>query len=223
MPTKLLIKIGLFSLIILFLFWLNHSFLNLHPEQIQKTVLSFGIWAPLIFILMFAIRPFVLFPASILAIAGGLSFGPLIGPIVTYIGSLSGAALSFMFVRKLGHSFTQKEWQGKGKHLQKRIEENGFFYVLALRIIPVINFDFVSYLSGLSRIEFRKYIGATMLGIIPGTLAFNFLGATFVEMNFTMVFITSLLFVIAFSVPIIIRKRLEKKNIRVDLLPDEEL
>ncbi|WP_096188754.1 TVP38/TMEM64 family protein [Evansella halocellulosilytica] len=223
MPTKLLIKIVVFLLIILFLFWLNHSFLNLHPDQIQKTVLSFGFWAPLVFIVMFAVRPFVLFPASILAIAGGLSFGPLIGPVVTYIGSLSGASLSFLFVRKLGHSFIQKEWQGKGTHLQERIEDNGFFYVLALRIIPVINFDFVSYLSGLSRISFRKYIGATMVGIIPGTLAFNFLGATFVELNVIMVFVTSMLFLIAFSVPVIIRKRLEKKNIRVDLLPDEEL
>ena len=223
MPIKLIIKLAVFAFLVFLILWINKSFLNLHPDDIQQTMLSFGWWGPLLFILMFAVRPFVFFPASILAIAGGLSFGPFIGPVVTYIGSLSGAFLSFIAVRKLGKSFVQKEWKGRGEKIKKRIEENGFFYVLALRVIPVINFDFVSYLSGLSRIEFRKYFGATMIGIIPGTIAFNLLGATFVDLDWIMIVLTCLMFLISFTIPLIIRKKLAKKNIPIDLLPDEDL
>ncbi|UTR09725.1 TVP38/TMEM64 family protein [Evansella sp. LMS18] len=223
MPKKLLIKLALFAAIILLLLWINQSYLRLHPEEIQERMLSLGWWAPFVFILIFALRPFVLFPASILAIAGGLSFGPFLGPLVTYIGSLSGAALSFLAVRKAGKSVVQRNWKGKGEKIQRRIEKNGFFYILALRLIPVINFDFVSYLSGLSRVRFSKYIGATMVGIIPGTLAFNLLGATFADLEWPLILLTALMFIIAFTVPVIIRKRMEKKNVPIDLLPDEQL
>lgn len=223
MPLKLMMKILVFLILIVSLIYINHAHIDIHPDHIQALMLSFGIWAPLVFIGIFTVRPFVLFPASIVAIAGGLSFGPFIGPVVTYVGSLSGAAVSFLVFRKLGANFRQKDWKGKGNNLQVKIEENGFFYVMALRIIPVINFDFVSYLSALSTIEFRKYFGATMVGIIPGTLAFNFLGASFVDLNLTMIFITSGMFIVAFAVPLIIRKILKKKNIDIDILPDEKL
>ncbi|RKL69352.1 TVP38/TMEM64 family protein [Salipaludibacillus neizhouensis] len=223
MPFKLIIKILVFLILIGSLLYFNFAYIDINPDHIQVLMQSFGIWAPLVFIGIFTIRPFVLFPASILAIAGGLSFGPFIGPLVTYIGSLSGAAVSFLVFRKLGANLRKKNWNGKGSDLQLKIEENGFFYIMALRIIPVINFDFVSYLSALSRIKFRKYFGATMVGIIPGTLAFNFLGASFVDLNLTMILITSGLFIVAFSIPIIIRRIMKKKNIDIDLLPDEKL
>ncbi|MGJ9385676.1 TVP38/TMEM64 family protein [Salipaludibacillus sp. CF4.18] len=223
MPFKLIIKILVFLILIGSLLYFNFAYIDINPDHIQVLMQSFGIWAPLVFIGIFTIRPFVLFPASILAIAGGLSFGPFIGPLVTYIGSLSGAAVSFLVFRKLGANLRKKDWNGKGNNLQLKIEENGFFYIMALRIIPVINFDFVSYLSALSRIQFRKYFGATMVGIIPGTLAFNFLGASFVDLNLTMILITSGLFIVAFSIPVIIRRIMKKKNIDIDLLPDEKL
>ncbi|UTR14843.1 TVP38/TMEM64 family protein [Salipaludibacillus sp. LMS25] len=223
MPTKLLLKIVAVLTLIGILIYFNNTHLKLHPDQIQRTVLSFGIWAPIMFIIIFSLRPFVLFPSSVLAIAGGLSFGPVLGPLVTYVGSLSGAIVSFLVVRKLGGRLNQKEWQGRGKSLQKNIESNGFYYVMALRIIPVINFDFVSYLSALSRISFYKYVGATMLGIIPGTLAFNLLGASFVDLSLHMILLTTFMFIVALAIPIIIRKVMKKKNIDIDLLPDEHL
>lgn len=221
MPTKLLLKIFAFILVIGSIIYINQTYIDFDPEQIQRVILSFGLWAPLIFIMIFSLRPFVLFPSSILAIAGGLSFGPLLGPVITYIGSLSGALLSFLVIRYFGKNIRGKKWQGKGNYLQEKIEENGFLYVVALRIIPVVNFDFVSYLAAISRISFQKYIAATILGIIPGTLAFNFLGASFVDLNARMMMITGALFLIAFSIPIGIRRIMKKKNI--DILPYKKI
>ncbi|WP_416150500.1 TVP38/TMEM64 family protein [Salipaludibacillus sp. HK11] len=223
MPKKMIVKIIAFLFVVSLMLYINYVHIDLHPERIQLTILSFGIWAPLIFIAIFSLRPFVLFPASILGVVGGLSFGPIIGPIVTYVGSVSGAIISFLAVRYLGRNIRRKKWTGRGETIQKKIEEKGFFYVFALRVIPVINFDLVSYLSALSRISFKKYIFATMIGIIPGTLAFNFLGASFVELSPLMFIITGTMFVVAFLVPLIIKKILKKKkNIDLDFLSDKE-
>ena len=226
MPKKLIAKLALFIPIIIGLIYFSEYYeyyTELHPEQIQYFMMGFGILAPLVFVLLYTIRPFVLFPSSVMAMAGGLSFGPIIGPLATYIGSLSGAAVSFIVMRKLGHRFRQKNWAGRGEPMQRKIEENGFFYVVALRIIPVINFDFLSYLSALSRISFHQYFTATMIGIIPGTLAFNFLGASFADLSWEMIVLTAVTFIIAFSIPIWIRRRMKRKNIDIDLLPDENI
>lgn len=223
MPKKLILKVIIFVFIAYTGYWLFNNFSTVGPEQLQSFMLSFGIIAPLVFILLFTIRPFVLFPASIMAMAGGLSFGPIIGPAVTYIGSLAGAALSFFVMRKLGHKFRAKKWQGRGEAIQQNIEMNGFFYIAALRIIPVINFDFLSYLSALSRIKFSIYFKATMVGIIPGTFAFNFLGAAIVDLSPAMISITAGTFFIAFTIPIVIRKKMKQKNLDIDLLPDEQI
>lgn len=223
MPKNLILKILLFILITYTVYRLINNISTIGPEQLQQFMLSFGIIAPLIFILLFTIRPFVLFPASIMAMAGGLSFGPIIGPVVTYIGSLAGAALSFMVMRKLGHKIRAKKWEGKGEIIQRNIEMNGFFYIAALRIIPVINFDFLSYLSALSRVKFAVYFKATMVGIIPGTLAFNFLGAAIVDLSPMMISVTAGTFFIAFTIPVIIRKKMKQKDLDIELLPNEHI
>lgn len=50
--------------------WLNAKYLNLSPAHIREGVLSFGIFAPLIYIGLLMIRPFLLLPASVFAVSG---------------------------------------------------------------------------------------------------------------------------------------------------------
>lgn len=206
-------------IVVFLLYTLNQSFFQIDPDSIQSWILSFGVLAPLFYILIFMLRPLTLFPASILAVAGGLAFGPWLAPLFTYVGSMLGATFSFWLARKLGKRMANKEWRGRAEALQERVEKHGFFYVLVLRILPVVNFDLVSYLSGISRIDFRTYIGATMCGIIPGTFAFTFLGASFGG-DWRIIVVTICTFIIAFLVPIYVRSRLGKRNITLD--PDLE-
>ncbi|PYZ98309.1 TVP38/TMEM64 family protein [Alteribacter lacisalsi] len=216
MWMKLMIRISVLLLIIYAVYTLNQTIFQIDPERIRNWILSFGLLAPLFYLLIFALRPLTLFPASILAVAGGLSFGPLFGPVLTYAGSLMGAVISFWIARKLGKHLISRKWQVKAEALQERVEKHGFFYVLVLRILPVVNFDLVSYLSGVSRIPFKTYIGATMCGIIPGSLAFSFLGASFVGGDWRIIAATVMLFVAAFLIPVYVRYRLAKRNIDLD-------
>ncbi|RAI20381.1 hypothetical protein, partial [Rhodobium orientis] len=71
--------------------WLNAKYLNLSPAHIREGVLSFGIFAPLIYIGLLMIRPFLLLPASVFAVSGGLAFGPLFGSLYSFIGAAGGA------------------------------------------------------------------------------------------------------------------------------------
>lgn len=221
MKMHVFLKAGLVLSVFIAIMYINRTYLNLEAEEVQDFLLSFGILGPVVFILLFSIRPFLLFPSSILAVAGGLAFGPFIGPAVTYIGSLAGGVLSFIFIRKISRKRSKKDG-AKRELIKKRIEENGLFYIISLRIIPVINFDLVSYLAALSTVKFRTYIGATMIGIIPGTIAFNLLGASLADLSPGLIAVTICMFIVALSIPIYVRHLLRKRNLDIEDVEDEK-
>jgi len=57
-----------------------------------------------------------------------------------------------------------------------RIARNGFHIVLYLRIVPVIPYNALNLLAGASPIRFKDYFWASVIGMIPGTILFAFLG-----------------------------------------------
>ncbi|PYZ95287.1 TVP38/TMEM64 family protein [Salipaludibacillus keqinensis] len=194
-----------------FLLWINIQYVQLTPEDIREAILPFGWLAPLIYVLIYTIRPLVLFPASILSLAGGLLFGPILGTVAIVVGASSGAILSFWVARKLGKNIAAKKWTGKGEKIQSQLEENGFFYVLTLRLIPLFNFDMISYLSGISKVKFRHFMVGTVVGMIPGSFAYSFLGASFVEGDAFLILTAVSIFILVSTVPFLFRKRLNKK------------
>lgn len=64
------------------------------------------------------------------------------------------------------------------KGIDLRVEEHGAVVIFALRLIPLISFDAISYAAGLSGISFWRFFGASALGSALGTFVFVYLGGT---------------------------------------------
>ncbi|WP_239457244.1 TVP38/TMEM64 family protein [Planococcus versutus] len=152
------------------------------------------------------------FPGIYFVDCGGLAFGAWLGTLYTIIGATLGAMLSFYVAKTLGKSFVRKTWTGNVKKIQSQMEQNGFFYVLLFRFIPVINFDLISYVAAFAKVRFSSFALATLIGIIPGTFAYNFLGSSFVSGNPKIIVLAVAVFVILTIVPIILRNRWNKKQ-----------
>ncbi|WP_298829050.1 TVP38/TMEM64 family protein [uncultured Planococcus sp.] len=192
--------------------WLSRSVFEVDANDLRIWILSFGIWAPVMYIVIYTIRPLIFFPASVLSIAGGLAFGAWLGTLYTIIGATLGAMLSFYVAKTFGKSLIRKEWSGNAGKIQSQMEQNGFFYVLLFRFIPVINFDLISYAAAFAKVRFTSFALATLIGIIPGTFAYNFLGSSFVTGNPQIILLAVGVFVVLTVVPIIIRNRWSKKQ-----------
>lgn len=212
MNTKRVIKWSLAALAIVLVIWLSRSVFDVNAEGLRNWILSFGLWAPLFYIIAYTIRPLIFFPASVLSIAGGLAFGAWMGTLYTIIGATLGAALSFVVAKTVGKSLVKKQWTGNAAKIQTQMEQNGFLYVLLFRLIPVINFDLVSYLAAIAKVRFVPFVLATLIGIIPGTFAYNFLGSSFVSGNPQIIAAAVAVFIVLTVVPILIRNRWAKKN-----------
>ncbi len=110
------------------IFWANKRYLNLSPKEIRIWVLSFGIFAPLIFIGISIVRPLVLFPVSVISIAGGLAFGPILGTLYTLFGSMCASAVSFFCSRSVCGK-NQQPSRKAGKHPETDGGKRFFLYL----------------------------------------------------------------------------------------------
>lgn len=99
----------IFLLVIGVIIYLNQTVLTLSPQLLKEWFVSFGIFAPVIFIFAYTVRPFILFPASILSITSGLVFGAVAGTIYTVVGATLGATFSFILAKKLGKGFVKNK------------------------------------------------------------------------------------------------------------------
>jgi uncharacterized membrane protein YdjX (TVP38/TMEM64 family) len=209
MKKQRILLYAIIALSIILIIWFSRSTLQFDPQEIRNWILSFGLLAPLIYIVIYTIRPLIFFPASILSIAGGLAFGAAMGTVYTMIGATLGAILSFLLARKLGKRVTEKQWKGKFKKIQNQLEKNGFYYVLFLRFIPVLNFDLISYIAGVSSVRLTAFFFGTVIGIIPGTFAYNFLGSSLISGSPKVIITAIIMFLLVMLIPILIKKRFD--------------
>jgi uncharacterized membrane protein YdjX (TVP38/TMEM64 family) len=146
------------------------------PKIVKGEVLSWGAWGPIIYILLYAIGPSFLVPGAVMTLGAGLAFGVRWGSIWSLIGADTGAIVAFGAGRFLGRSFVERSMSRKLQRLLERLERNGFYLTLYLRLVPVIPYNAFNLLAGASPIRFRDYFWASAIGLIPGTVLFALLG-----------------------------------------------
>lgn len=151
------------------------------PQELQTFLKSFGSWAAVGYIALFALLPAFFFPVAVLALAGGLLFGLFLGSVYTFIGAVLNCTLMFFLARYAGRkqveALIQKKlsplWQSRLQGLEGR---TGFLLLIILRLIPAVPYNLINYAFGLTAMPFRTYLLASAIGIIPGTLAFINIG-----------------------------------------------
>lgn len=177
------------------------------PERIRGWVLSFGIWAPVIYLVAYG-QPLVPLPASVMTIAGGLAFGPAWGTLAALTGATLRASSQFLVARLLGREVVAKLLKGRVAKLDQKISENGFQTVLLIRLIPSLPFDMLNYGLGFSKVRFGPYVIASFLGMIPGSFAYVYLGHSLTDPRHLWKLGVAILLVVA----LIVAQKVIRKN-----------
>ncbi|SKA83055.1 Uncharacterized membrane protein YdjX, TVP38/TMEM64 family, SNARE-associated domain [Caloramator quimbayensis] len=216
---KKLIYSAAFILLLSSVFILNKLdvFTIKSPQKFKEYIISFGMLSPIIYIILFTLVPLTLFPDSILAIASGLVFGLYKGFILTMIGALCGATLSFYISRLLGKEALKKIITKEINYFEEGLSRNGFFIILVLRLIPLLPFDVISYGAGLSKIKYKDFIFATLIGIIPGAYIYVNLGEKSSSPMSIEFYISIALLLILFISSYFIKKKIDVEKLKVKM------
>ncbi len=126
--------------------------------------------------LVYAAATAFMVPASFLTISGGVLFGLVFGTSATVIGATAGACVLFLAAKtSIGETLRSVVGPFIDK-MQKGFNEDALSYLFALRLIPAFPFAVVNIAPAILGAKFRDYFITTLLGIIPGTLAYTWIG-----------------------------------------------
>ena len=155
-------------------------------DQTIKLIRSWGIAAPLMSILLMVTQAIVApLPAFLVTAANGMIFGKFWGAVISWIGALSGALVSFYIARLFADVALRKivRHQKAVEFIRHTGKKRGFYVIFLARLIPFISFDIISYMAGLSGIRPWAFILATAFGMLPATIIYTFMGRQFLTME----------------------------------------
>ncbi len=145
----------------------------LTAENLGAWLAEAGLWAPLAFMLFYAVGVCLFLPGTLLAALGVAIFGAYWGFMYVWVGAMLGAAGGFVIGRYLGREFAASLIGDRLKKYDDAIERNGFATVLYLRLV-YFPFTPMNFGMGLTKVGFRDYLWGTGLGILAGTFIFTF-------------------------------------------------
>jgi len=186
----------------------------LTTEALTAFLESAGIWAPVVYIITYAVGVCLFLPGTLLTGLGAAIFGAYWGFVYVWIAAMLGASGAFLIGRTLARDFASSLIGDKLKKYDDAIERNGFATVLYLRLV-YFPFTPMNFGMGITKVRFKDYIFGTGLGIIVGTFIFTFFIGTlkevwasgnWAELISFKVFFSIGLFVFSFFIPKLIKK-----------------
>jgi uncharacterized membrane protein YdjX (TVP38/TMEM64 family) len=127
----------------------------------------------LLFFLVYAAVTGLSLPvAAPLSLAAGALFGRWLGTAVVSAASTLGATAAFFSSRYVLRDFVRRRLGPRLEALDRGLDEDGAFYLLTLRLVPLVPFFLVNLGMGLTRVRLRTFVWVSWLGMLPGTFLY---------------------------------------------------
>ena len=180
----------------------------------QNFIEQFGNCAPIIFLLLASILPIFMFPPGIFSVIGGLLFGFKLGAVLTIIAAIIYTNIMFLisryFARNKIENFLAKHLTLKQFNRIFGLNDNKLAtFLIICRLIPILPNSVVSYSYGLTRISFKHYFIANLIGLIPGRLIWLNFGSKLNNI-WSLEFLTAVVLIVVFiGIGAIVAKNME--------------
>ncbi len=145
-------------------------------QRIRQWVEEIGVWGPLAIIGAMTVQMFlVVIPSAILMAVSVLAYGPWWGVLLILVAIGVDSSVGYGIGWYFGPVVIGKVIGGKKREkLTYFVEKYGFWVVVVTRFSPVLSNDAISFVGGLLRMGYPRFMAATLAGILPlaGLLAY---------------------------------------------------
>ena len=152
----------------------HRDMLNL--EAIEPAVRALGVWAPIGFVLLYAVGTVLFFSGALLSLAGGALFGPVWGTAWNLVCATLGATAAFLLARTVAGEWVARRVGGRLRRLVDGVTAEGWRFVALMRLVPLVPFNLLNYALGLTGISLPVYVLTSALCMLPGAVAYTWLG-----------------------------------------------
>lgn len=177
---KLILLIGL--MILVMLSPIRNNLMQMNIPELIKSFAGSPI-APFIYIGFYIVAVIFAFPGLPLTVLSGAMFGFGLGTLVTVVGSNLGTLVTFLISRYFGGElmpFLTRRYP-YFKEMDEKLKHNGFRVMVTLRLLPLIPFNAINYLAGLTSVSYRDYALGNLVGMLPASMLYVYFGVTAME------------------------------------------
>src|SRR5438034_373435 len=138
-----------------------------------------GVTGMLLFAFAYVLACVLFLPGSILTLGAGFAYGVGAGTPLVWLSANAGAALAFVLGRTLLRGWVALRVNANPRFaaIDRAVGQQGFKIVLLTRLSPVFPFNLLNYAFGVTRVRFRDYVLGSLLGMLPGTVMYVYLGS----------------------------------------------
>ncbi|MDO6437146.1 TVP38/TMEM64 family protein [Cyclobacterium sp. 1_MG-2023] len=154
-------------------------------QRISNWVNQFEFWGPLIIVAAMVVQMFMfIIPSFLLMVVTVLAYGPWLGSGIILIAIFTASSIGYGVGVNFGTPVIDRLLGEKtDKKITGFLEDYGFWAVIVTRLSPFLSNDAISIIAGMLRMGYWRFIGSTMLGILPLTAAIAILGENREEMK----------------------------------------
>lgn len=164
--THIVMLMLLFFVLMFFKAWIDGKFDSVETFKIYMS--KFGVFAPLILTVFQAVQVVLpVLPGFLGCAVGSIMFGPAIGFICNYVGISLGSLIAFLLARKYGGALIDSLFNpDKYKKWANRAANSKSFawFIFVATLLPLFPDDYLCYLSGLTKMTFKKFFWIIILG-----------------------------------------------------------
>jgi uncharacterized membrane protein YdjX (TVP38/TMEM64 family) len=137
-----------------------------------------GVWGPICLAGLYVLGCVLLLPGSLLTLGAGFAFGLVRGLLAVMVGAVVGAAAAFLLGRTVARGWVEGRLAAypRFRAVDEAVGREGFKIVLLTRLSPLFPFNLLNYAFGVTKVRFRDYFFASLLGMFPGGVMYIYLG-----------------------------------------------
>ena len=146
--------------------WFFGRFLHINTQGIEKSLRAFPlVYSSVLYIALYVIITFfIFFSKDVFWLMGAVLFGVALSTLFICIAEVINACILFNLARRFARAYVEKSISEKYKHLDEKLGRVNFFWLFIFRAAPLIPYRFLDLGAGLTRINFRKYLAAVIIG-----------------------------------------------------------
>ena len=173
-------KLAMFAAIAIALF-VATRFLPIQEwwESLSEWIDSLGYLGPLVFIVIYVLASIAFIPGSVLTLGAAAVFGFGWGLLWVIIGANLAANVAFLIGRYFARDTISKQIEGNERFeaIDRAVESEGWKIVGLTRLSPAFPFSLLNYAFGLTKVRWIEYCLATLIGMLPGTIMYVYIGS----------------------------------------------
>ena len=169
------VVLTVFVITLFFFFMAKLQILSLQPEiflkyrefislEISNNPIKYRAIAFLLFLVSCVLCLPIL---TLLVIGNGFFFGIGWGTFISSFGAILGALIVFMFSRHFFRDYFAIKFENTLERVNREFDQYGVLYLLFLSLIPIIPYQVINILFGLTKVSSLTFWWSSQLGMLP--------------------------------------------------------